>query len=65
MLKNYDLNTPDQFKYLSTLVTGPAASAISGLQASEEWYKNRPLTFIMRFGDKRIIVQITLEVFST
>ncbi|KAH7960539.1 hypothetical protein HPB49_021006 [Dermacentor silvarum] len=35
-----DLSTADKFNYLSTLLSGAAASAISGLQATEECYKD-------------------------
>ncbi|XP_077547597.1 uncharacterized protein LOC144159784 [Haemaphysalis longicornis] len=54
---NSELSTADKFNYLNTLVTGAAASAISGLQASEECYKDAVDILKKRFGDERIIVQ--------
>lgn len=37
---NSELSTADKFNYLNSLVTGAAASAISGLQATEQCYKD-------------------------
>ncbi|XP_077548000.1 uncharacterized protein LOC144160646 [Haemaphysalis longicornis] len=54
---NDDLSTAEKFSYLNTLVTGAAASAISGLQPSEECYKDAIDILRKRFGDKRLIVQ--------
>ncbi|XP_077528262.1 uncharacterized protein LOC144139909 [Haemaphysalis longicornis] len=54
---NDDLSTAYKFNYLSSLVTGAAASAISGLQATEECYKDAIEILKKRFGDDRIIVQ--------
>ncbi|XP_077528455.1 uncharacterized protein LOC144140816 [Haemaphysalis longicornis] len=54
---NSELSSADKFNYLNTLVTGAAASAISGLQASEECYKDAVDILKKRFGDERIIVQ--------
>ncbi|KAH7936939.1 hypothetical protein HPB49_006449 [Dermacentor silvarum] len=54
---NEELSTADKFNYLSTLLSGAAASAISGLQATEECYKDAIDILKKRFGDEIIIVQ--------
>ncbi|KAH6922306.1 hypothetical protein HPB50_012566 [Hyalomma asiaticum] len=46
-----------EVNYLSTLVTGAGAAAISGLQATEECYKGAIDNLKKRFGDEKIIVQ--------
>ncbi|XP_049274156.1 uncharacterized protein LOC125759435 [Rhipicephalus sanguineus] len=54
---NDDLSAAEKFNYLSTLVTGTAAAAISGLQATGECYEDAIDILKKRFGDERIIVQ--------
>ncbi|XP_077560684.1 uncharacterized protein LOC144175464 [Haemaphysalis longicornis] len=54
---NDDLSTGDKFHYSNILLTGAAASAISGLQASEECYKDAINILKKRFSDERLIVQ--------
>lgn len=54
---NDELSTADKFNYLSSLVTGAAASAIAGLQATDGCYKDAIEILKQRFGDDRIIVQ--------
>ncbi|KAH6941227.1 hypothetical protein HPB50_015117 [Hyalomma asiaticum] len=54
---NDDLSAAEKFNYLSTLVTGAATAAISGLQATGECYEDAIDIFKKRFGDERIIVQ--------
>lgn len=58
---NSELSTADKFNYLSSLVTGAAASAISGLQATEECYADAIEILKKRFGDEQIIVQDHLQ----
>ncbi|KAH7966645.1 hypothetical protein HPB49_018189 [Dermacentor silvarum] len=52
-----ELSTADKFNYLSTLLRGAATSAIYGLQATEECYKDVIDILKKRFGDETIIVQ--------
>ncbi|XP_037505670.1 uncharacterized protein LOC119381997 [Rhipicephalus sanguineus] len=54
---NDDLSAAEKLNYLSTLVTGTAAAAISGLQATGECYEDAIDILKKRFGDERIIVQ--------
>ncbi|KAH7981281.1 hypothetical protein HPB49_022893 [Dermacentor silvarum] len=56
-----ELSTADQFNYLSTLLSGAAASAISGLQATEECYQDVIDILKKRFGDESMIVQEHLQ----
>ncbi|KAH7974013.1 hypothetical protein HPB49_008404 [Dermacentor silvarum] len=52
-----ELSTADKFKCLSTLLSGAAASAISGLRAAEECYQDAIDILNKRFRDETIIVQ--------
>ncbi|XP_037520532.1 uncharacterized protein LOC119397164 [Rhipicephalus sanguineus] len=58
---NDDLRAAEKFNYLSTLVTGTAAAAISGLQATGECYEDAMNILKKGFGDERIIVQEHLQ----
>ncbi|KAH7973785.1 hypothetical protein HPB49_005296 [Dermacentor silvarum] len=59
--KKEELSTADKFNYLSTLLSRAAASAISGLQATEEYYQDAIDILKKRFGIASIIVQEDLR----
>ncbi|XP_064482856.1 uncharacterized protein LOC135395689 [Ornithodoros turicata] len=53
--ENDSLTKAEKFYYLRSLLDGPAATAISGLQATEECYADAIEVLTVRFGDKRRI----------
>ncbi|XP_064462538.1 uncharacterized protein LOC135373242 [Ornithodoros turicata] len=53
--ENDSLSKAEKFYYLRSLLDGPAATAISGLQATEECYADAIEVLTERFGDKRRI----------
>ncbi|XP_042147986.1 uncharacterized protein LOC121046466 [Ixodes scapularis] len=54
---NDSITRSEKFHYLRTLVTGPAAAAIAGLQATEACYDDAIHILTQRFGDRRRIEQ--------
>ncbi|XP_064469797.1 uncharacterized protein LOC135384529 [Ornithodoros turicata] len=52
---NTSLSKAEKFYYLRSLLDGPAATAISGLQATEECYTDAIEVLTERFGDKKRI----------
>lgn len=54
---NDTITRSEKFHYLRTLVTGPAAAAIAGLQATEACYDDAIHILTQRFGDRRRIEQ--------
>lgn len=54
---NDELSMADKFNYLSSLVTGAAASAKSGLQATDDCYKDALEILKACLGYNRIILQ--------
>ncbi|KAM7304098.1 uncharacterized protein ISCGN_013998 [Ixodes scapularis] len=55
--ENDSIPRSDKFQYLRNHVTGPAAAAIAGLQATEACYDDAIEILTLRFGDKRRIEQ--------
>ncbi|XP_042149590.1 uncharacterized protein LOC121837829 [Ixodes scapularis] len=59
--RNTRLTEGDKFQYLRSLLSGPAASAISGLQTTAECYKDAIEILSERFGNKQRIQREYLE----
>ncbi|XP_040066946.1 uncharacterized protein LOC120840458 [Ixodes scapularis] len=59
--RNTRLTEGDKFQYLRSLLSGPAANAISGLQATAECYKDAIEILSERFGSKQRIQREYLE----
>ncbi|XP_040076990.1 uncharacterized protein LOC120848986 [Ixodes scapularis] len=53
--RNTSLSEPEKFQYLRSLLVGPAASMISGLQATAACYQDAVEMLTERFGDKQRI----------
>ncbi|KAM7282439.1 uncharacterized protein ISCGN_002589 [Ixodes scapularis] len=58
--RNTRLTEGDKFQYLRSLLSGPAASAISGLQATAECYKDAIEILSERFGNKQRIQHVEI-----
>lgn len=54
---NHCLTKGEKFQYLRSLLSGPAADSIAGLQATEDCYDDAVEILSRRFGDTRRIVQ--------
>ncbi|XP_077508445.1 uncharacterized protein LOC144119775 [Amblyomma americanum] len=55
--ENLSLSKAEKFHYLKSLLTGPASSAVRGLQATEASYDDAVQILQRRFGDKGRIEQ--------
>lgn len=53
--QNEELTGSEKFQYLRTLLSGPAAAAIAGLQATEACYQSAIDLLTQRFGDQKRI----------
>ncbi|XP_064464869.1 uncharacterized protein LOC135376198 [Ornithodoros turicata] len=63
--ENDDLTKSEKFQYLRTLLSGPPAAAIAGLQASEACYEDAVKILTSRFGDRKRITQDHLAKLRT
>ncbi|XP_064461957.1 uncharacterized protein LOC135372206 [Ornithodoros turicata] len=63
--ENDDLTKSEKFQYLRTLLSGPPAAAIAGLQASEACYEDAVKILTRRFGDQKRITQDHLAKLRT
>ncbi|KAH6947372.1 hypothetical protein HPB50_018527 [Hyalomma asiaticum] len=55
--KNQELSNLDRFNYLKSLLTGEAAAAIAGLQATSQCYEDAIDILQKRFGDSSALIQ--------